>query len=107
MKRDLIGGMAADHRDADGVVAGLVVGRPIDRAALQKPEPYPISLEDRGSPRCRGTVPSSFFELPLEAQSEYLPLLNDWFVAEHAEEVAALHARLRVREGGGETENDA
>lgn len=61
-----------------------------------------------GSPRCRGTVPSSFFELPLEAQSEYLPLLNEWFIAEHAEEVAALRARLRGRGGAGdETENEA
>ncbi len=50
-----------------------------------------------GSPRCRGTVPSSFFELPFEVQSEYLPLLNEWFVAEHAEEVAALR---RLAEGG-------
>ena len=50
-----------------------------------------------GSPRCRGTVPSSFFELPAQAQAEYLPLLNEWFVAEHAEEVAALR---RLAEGG-------
>lgn len=64
------------------------------------------------SPRCCGIVPSSFFELPLESQSEYLPLLNEWFVAEHAEEVAALRARLRWRDGlrggaGNETENEA
>ncbi len=43
-----------------------------------------------GSPRCRGTVPSSFFELPLETQREYLPLLSPWFVAEHKEEVDSL-----------------
>lgn len=60
------------------------------------------------SARCRGTVPSSFFELPLEAQAEYLPLLNEWFVAEHAEEVAALSARLRESNGAGdETENES
>jgi hypothetical protein len=42
-------------------------------------------------------VPSSFFELPVEMQLEYLPLLNDWFVAEHAAEVEALR---RLSEGG-------
>jgi SET domain-containing protein len=50
-----------------------------------------------GSPRCRRVVPSSFFELPVETQLEYLPLLNDWFVAEHLEEVLALR---RLAEGG-------
>ena len=43
-----------------------------------------------GSPRCRGTIVSSFFELPLGWQKEYLPLLDDWFVEEHREWVAAL-----------------
>lgn len=43
-----------------------------------------------GSPRCRGTIVSSFFELPAELQSEYLPLLNEWFVEEHREKVEAL-----------------
>lgn len=43
-----------------------------------------------GSARCRGTIVSSFFELPVELQLEYLPLLNEWFVAEHREKVAAL-----------------
>lgn len=42
------------------------------------------------SARCRGTIVSSFFELPVELQSEYLPLLNEWFVGEHREEVEAL-----------------
>lgn len=49
-----------------------------------------------GSPRCRRVVPSSFFELPLETQLEYLPLLNEWFVAEHREEAEAL---WRLAEG--------
>src|SRR5580700_11604440 len=53
----MVGGMPADHRDAGGVVAGLVIGRPIDRAALQKPEPYPVPLEDHRSPRCRPVRP--------------------------------------------------
>jgi uncharacterized protein len=43
-----------------------------------------------GSPRCRGTIVSSFFELPYELQVEYLPLLNPWFVEEHREKVEAL-----------------
>jgi SET domain-containing protein len=49
-----------------------------------------------GSPRCRRVVPSSFFELPVRTQLEYLPLLNDWFVAEHRAEVEALR---RLAEG--------
>lgn len=57
-----------------------------------------------GSPRCRRVVPSSFFELPLEAQLEYLLLLNDWFVAEHCEEVEALR---RLAEGSARAEDDA
>ena len=43
-----------------------------------------------GTARCRGTIVSSFFELPLELQLEYLPLLNDWFIEEHREKVEAL-----------------
>lgn len=50
-----------------------------------------------GSARCRRVVPSSFFELPVESQLEYLPLLNEWFVNEHREEVEA----LRRLAGGG------
>lgn len=47
-----------------------------------------------GSVRCRRTVPSSFFELPLEAHREYLPLLHEWFVAEHRAKVEALRRQL-------------
>jgi len=43
-----------------------------------------------GGPRCRGTIVSSFFELPSNLQLEYLPLLDEWFVKEHYEKVAAL-----------------
>ena len=60
-----------------------------------------------GSPRCRGTVPSSFFELPLEIQLEYLPLLNEWFVAEHREEAGALRRLAKGGEGAaGEASDD-
>jgi SET domain-containing protein len=45
------------------------------------------------SPRCRRTIVSSFFELPMELQLEYLPLLNQWFVEEHHEKVEALRKR--------------
>jgi len=43
-----------------------------------------------GSSRCRGAIVSSFFELPVELQLEYLPLLNEWFIEEHREKVEAL-----------------
>jgi len=43
-----------------------------------------------GSLRCRGMMVSSFFELPLDLQLEYLPLLDEWFVEEHHEEVERL-----------------
>jgi SET domain-containing protein len=48
---------------------------------------------DCGSWRCRGTIVSSFFELPFELQLEYLPLLNPWFVEEHKEKIEALQSR--------------
>lgn len=43
-----------------------------------------------GSPSCRGTLPSSFFELPVPEQLDLLPLLDGWFVEEHADRVEAL-----------------
>ena len=43
-----------------------------------------------GRERCRGTMVSSFFELPVEIQLEYLPLLNEWFIDEHRAKVDAL-----------------
>ena len=44
-------------------------------------------------PRCRGTIVSSFFELPLDWQLEYLPLLSEWFVNEHLEKVEAIRMK--------------
>lgn len=44
-----------------------------------------------GSSRCRGTIVSSFFALPVELQLEYLPLLNEWFIEEHREKIEKLH----------------
>ncbi|HYX71649.1 MAG TPA: SET domain-containing protein-lysine N-methyltransferase [Nitrososphaera sp.] len=46
-----------------------------------------------GSSRCRGTIVSSFFELPLNLQVEYLPLLNEWFIEEHPDEIEVLLGR--------------
>lgn len=43
-----------------------------------------------GSARCRKTIHSDFFHLPLELQLEYLPLLTGWYVAEHHTKVNAL-----------------
>ena len=43
-----------------------------------------------GSPRCRKTIVSSFFELPIELQFEYIPLLNPWFIEEHQEKIEKL-----------------
>jgi uncharacterized protein len=45
--------------------------------------------------RCRGLLEQSFFDLPLELQQEYLPLLEDWFAQQHSEAVARLESRLR------------
>ena len=47
-----------------------------------------------GSPRCRGTIVASFFDLPLEWQREYLPLLNPWFVKEHDARIQKLRRTL-------------
>ena len=49
-----------------------------------------------GSALCRGTIVSSFFELPIELQLHYLPLLNEWFIDEHREKVEALRILVRV-----------
>jgi hypothetical protein len=50
-----------------------------------------------GSPACRRRHLSGFFHLPEEFQARCLALLDDWFVAEHREEVEAL--KRRVEEG--------
>ena len=43
-----------------------------------------------GSAKCRKTIVSSFFELPVNLQLEYLPLLNPWFIEEHREQIEKL-----------------
>ena len=40
--------------------------------------------------RCRGTIHSDFFHLPLNVQKEYLPLLDEWFRKERASDLEKL-----------------
>ena len=49
-----------------------------------------------GSPACRRRHLSGFFHLPVDVQARYLALLEDWFVAEHREEVEALKRRVEA-----------
>ncbi len=49
---------------------------------------------DCGSPACRKRHLSGFFHLPAEVQARFLALLEDWFVAEHRDEVDALNRRV-------------
>lgn len=49
-----------------------------------------IWLCNCGSPRCRHTIHSDFFQLPFQLQLEYLPLLDAWFVQENREQIDAL-----------------
>lgn len=56
-----------------------------------------------GADRCRGLLEASFLDLPLELQSEYVELLEPWFVERHAEAVKRLKERLgRQITGGGD-----
>jgi SET domain-containing protein len=43
-----------------------------------------------GAVRCRGKVAGDFFRLPKEWQQEYRPLLAEWFVRRHREQLAEL-----------------
>ncbi len=43
-----------------------------------------------GSGRCRRTIHSDFFHLPVALQLEYLPLLDEWFIVERRAEVKNL-----------------
>jgi hypothetical protein len=60
-----------------------------------------------GSPSCRRRHYSGFFHLPDDVQARYLALLEDWFVAEHAQSIAELLGRIERelnegrRSGGG------
>jgi hypothetical protein len=43
-----------------------------------------------GAARCTGRVEGEFFNLPLDRQREYRPLLAEWFVRRNDERIAAL-----------------
>lgn len=43
-----------------------------------------------GSPRCRGEAAGSFFDLPVEIQREYRPLLASWFVERYRQNLEHL-----------------
>ncbi len=43
-----------------------------------------------GAKRCRGKTGTSFFELPIEFQREYMPLLAPWFRAKHTQALTAI-----------------
>lgn len=52
-----------------------------------------------GSSRCRKSIHSDFFRLPLERHVEYLPLLDEWYVNQYAHKVEALKERAPNQEG--------
>jgi hypothetical protein len=43
-----------------------------------------------GAARCRHQIHSDYFHLPIRLQREYLPLLDDWFREEKADELRRL-----------------
>ena len=47
-----------------------------------------------GVPRCRGTTGTSFFDLPIDFQEEYYPLLALWFKKRFAERLSAIQSAL-------------
>ena len=47
-----------------------------------------------GASRCRGMTGTGFFDLPLALQTEYYPLLADWFKARFPDETAGLELHL-------------
>jgi len=49
-----------------------------------------------GHPKCRKLHKTDFFELPDEKLREYLPVLDDWYVALSGDRVAAARHRLAL-----------
>jgi hypothetical protein len=49
------------------------------------------------SSECRKCHLSGFFHLPVDVQARYLSLLEEWFIAEHLEEVNALKRQIENR----------
>jgi hypothetical protein len=46
------------------------------------------------SPHCRKLIQVNFFREPLAVQRRFLPLLAEWFITEHANDVLSLRERL-------------
>jgi SET domain-containing protein len=46
-----------------------------------------------GAARCRGEVSGDFFQLPVEWQREYRPLLSEWFVHRHSERIHGVRTK--------------
>ena len=55
--RHLVRRVRADHRDAGGVRAGLMVGRPVHRTALEEAVAHAVARHDGGR-ACRGDIRS-------------------------------------------------
>jgi hypothetical protein len=53
------------------------------------------------SPECRERHHSGFFHLPVNVQARYLALIEDWFVAEHRDEVEILKRRVEDGRSAG------
>jgi uncharacterized protein len=52
-----------------------------------------------GSPRCRKTIHSDFFELPLDLKMEYLPYLSDLYKRVFREKLGRLGQQIAVANG--------
>ncbi len=50
-----------------------------------------------GAERCRGMTGTSFFDLPIEFQLEYLPFLAPWFRTKHADKINKLEAAYSAK----------
>ena len=53
-----------------------------------------------GTNRCRGKTGTRFFDLPLQFQREYYPLLADWFKQRFPDELAELKQHIEARPPG-------
>ena len=101
---------SCDHNTFVKTVSGVrrVIARRFIRSGEEITSDYIINCHGGivwqcscGSRRCRKAIVSSFFDLSLESQLDYLPLLDDWFAMEHREKVEAL--RQRADEKGSQS----
>lgn len=80
-----------------GQGAGRIIALRHIRPGEELTASYSVNLEDGkawdcncGSSRCLKRVPGEFFDLPLDRQTELMPYLADWFIAEHRDEYEEL-----------------